>query len=138
MSFWSRKSKKDTDKTSSSSPAPDKSIAPSSFPVPPSNAPVTDPPQPLIPPPRVNVAANDAPDSPSLNGPSRSASASGTSSPWAVRKFRNTNPFPRYGHAANASVGKEGEIYVFGGLVKDKRKNDLFVIDSGHFVLEDF
>jgi hypothetical protein len=29
------------------------------------------------------------------------------------------------------SAGKEGEIYVFGGLVKEKRKNDLFVIDSG-------
>lgn len=29
------------------------------------------------------------------------------------------------------SAGKEGEVYIFGGLVKDKRKNDLFVIDSG-------
>src|SRR5579862_1136022 len=51
--------------------------------------------------------------------------------PWSMRKFRNANPFPRFGHAANVSVGKEGEIYVFGGLVKEKRKNDLYVIDSG-------
>jgi hypothetical protein len=48
-----------------------------------------------------------------------------------MRKFRNANPFPRYGHAANSAAGKEGEVYIFGGLVKDKRKNDLFVIDSG-------
>ena len=48
-----------------------------------------------------------------------------------MRKFRNVNPFPRFGHAANASVGKEGEIYVFGGLVKEKRKSDLYVLDSG-------
>jgi hypothetical protein len=50
---------------------------------------------------------------------------------WTMRKFRNVNPFPRFGHSANASVGKEGEIYVFGGLVKEKRKNDLYVVDSG-------
>jgi hypothetical protein len=48
-----------------------------------------------------------------------------------MRKFRNICPFPRFGHAANVTAGKEGEIYVFGGLVKEKRKNDLFVIDSG-------
>lgn len=52
--------------------------------------------------------------------------------PWSMRKFRNANhPFPRFGHAANVCAGKEGEIYVFGGLVKEKRKNDLYVIDSG-------
>jgi hypothetical protein len=51
--------------------------------------------------------------------------------PWSMRKLRNVNPFPRFGHAANAAAGKEGEVYVFGGLVKEKRKNDLFVIDSG-------
>ena len=57
--------------------------------------------------------------------------AGGATFPWSMRKFRNANPFPRFGHAANVSAGKEGEIYVFGGLVKEKRKNDLFVIDSG-------
>lgn len=48
-----------------------------------------------------------------------------------MRKFRNANPFPRFGHAANVSAGREGEIYILGGLVKEKRRNDLFVIDSG-------
>jgi hypothetical protein len=52
-----------------------------------------------------------------------------------MRKFRNANPFPRFGHAANALAGKEGEVYIFGGLVKEKRKNDLFVIDSGMMFL---
>ena len=51
-----------------------------------------------------------------------------------MRKFRSVNPFPRFGHAANSTAGKEGEIYVFGGLVKEKRKNDLYVIDSGAFL----
>ena len=51
-----------------------------------------------------------------------------------MRKFRSVNPFPRFGHAANSTAGKEGEIYVFGGLVKEKRKNDLYVIDSGVFL----
>jgi len=50
-----------------------------------------------------------------------------------MRKFRNANPFPRFGHSSNVSAGKEGEVYVFGGLVKEKRRNDLYVIDSGMF-----
>ena len=53
--------------------------------------------------------------------------------PWSMRKFRNANPFPRFGHSSNVAAGKEGEIYVFGGLVKEKRRNDLYVIDSGMF-----
>jgi Galactose oxidase, central domain len=80
---------------------------------------------------------NSPPDSPSTISPSirsnvsSSSAGSSSSSPWSMRKFRNANPFPRFGHAANISAGKEGEIYIFGGLVKDKRKNDLFVLDSG-------
>ena len=73
---------------------------------------------------------NSPPDSPSIIVGVKNASA-GAPFPWSLRKFRNANPFPRFGHAANVTAGKEGEIYVFGGLVKDKRRNDLFVIDSG-------
>ena len=71
------------------------------------------------------------PDSPSTITGVRGGPSGPSPSPWSMRKFRNANPFPRFSHAANVSAGKEGEIYVFGGLVKDKRKNDLFVIDSG-------
>lgn len=70
------------------------------------------------------------PDSPSTIVGVR-ASTAGQPFPWSLKKFRNANPFPRFGHAANVAAGKEGEIYVFGGLVKDKRRNDLYVIDSG-------
>jgi hypothetical protein len=107
MSFWSRSKKKEEKTTPSASPSLDKSekIAPSSFPVPPSTAP-----EPTPEPQRAEKSA---------------------ASPWSVRKFRNANPFPRYGHAANGAAGKEAEVYVFGGLVKDRRRNDLFVIDSG-------
>jgi len=77
------------------------------------------------------------PDSPSTITVQRSGTsgaASGSGAAWAIRKFRSLNPFPRFGHAANSTAGKEGEIYVFGGLVKEKRKNDLYVIDSGVFL----
>ena len=73
------------------------------------------------------------PSSPSSATGAKVTGANGVPAPlpWSMRKFRNANPFPRFGHAANVSAGKEGEIYVFGGLVKEKRKNDLFVVDSG-------
>src|SRR5579859_5382466 len=72
------------------------------------------------------------PSSPStINGGKGAGQGGSPVYPWSIRKFRNANPFPRFGHAANVAAGKEGEIYVFGGLVKEKRKNDLFVIDSG-------
>lgn len=77
--------------------------------------------------------SNSPPSSPSSATGVKGSSSNGGQAPfpWSMRKFRNANPFPRFGHAANVSAGKEGEIYVFGGLVKEKRKNDLFVIDSG-------
>ena len=80
------------------------------------------------------ITSTSPPSSPSTaTGSKTSGSANGTATPfpWSMRKFRNANPFPRFGHAANALAGKEGEVYIFGGLVKEKRKNDLFVIDSG-------
>lgn len=78
------------------------------------------------------------PDSPSIITVQRSgtpgSSGSGSGGAWTMRKFRNANPFPRFGHSTNSTAGREGEIYVFGGLVKEKRKNDLYVIDSGMFL----
>ncbi|PWN53649.1 hypothetical protein IE53DRAFT_301311, partial [Violaceomyces palustris] len=37
-------------------------------------------------------------------------------------------PFPRYGHAANQAASPNGEIYLFGGLVRESVKNDLYTI----------
>jgi chromosome segregation ATPase len=37
-------------------------------------------------------------------------------------------PFPRYGHAANAFASANGEVYLFGGLVRESVKNDLYVV----------
>jgi hypothetical protein len=38
------------------------------------------------------------------------------------------SPFPRYGHAANSAASATGEIYLFGGLVRESVKNDLYVV----------
>ncbi|UZJ53344.1 hypothetical protein CBS101457_002664 [Exobasidium rhododendri] len=38
------------------------------------------------------------------------------------------SPFPRYGHAANAFASANGEVYLFGGLVRESVKNDLYVV----------
>jgi Galactose oxidase, central domain len=142
MSFWSRnKSKKDTNIPTSTNTTP--SSIPVSIPNG-SGIPTMQSPQPgaqpgpYTQPPRSNgnntptTNPNSPPDSPSTIVGSKSATPGNAPVfPWSMRKFRNANPFPRFGHAANVSAGKEGEIYVFGGLVKEKRKNDLFVIDSG-------
>ncbi len=52
------------------------------------------------------------------------------SHPWSSRRISKDNPFPRYGHATNNAAGKEGEIFIFGGLVKESAKNDLWMIES--------
>ncbi|CAO1633997.1 unnamed protein product [Sympodiomycopsis kandeliae] len=38
------------------------------------------------------------------------------------------SPFPRYGHAANQSASASGEVYLFGGLVRESVKNDLYTV----------
>ncbi|PWN87713.1 hypothetical protein FA10DRAFT_233995 [Acaromyces ingoldii] len=37
------------------------------------------------------------------------------------------SPFPRYGHAANSIASPAGEVYLFGGLVRESVKNDLYI-----------
>ncbi|KAN0060201.1 hypothetical protein ACQY0O_007530 [Thecaphora frezii] len=44
--------------------------------------------------------------------------------PGALSPF----PFPRYGHAANQIASPNGEIYLFGGLVRESVKNDLYTV----------
>ncbi|PWN27111.1 hypothetical protein BDZ90DRAFT_220990 [Jaminaea rosea] len=38
------------------------------------------------------------------------------------------SPFPRYGHAANSAASPSGEVYLFGGLVRESVKNDLYTV----------
>lgn len=40
------------------------------------------------------------------------------------------SPFPRYGHAVNSVASNIGEVYLFGGLVRESVKNDLYVINA--------
>ncbi|BFZ58696.1 Negative regulator of mitotic exit [Savitreella phatthalungensis] len=51
--------------------------------------------------------------------------------PWSSREVSGqSSPFPRYGHATNAQAGREGDVYLFGGLVRELAKNDLWQIDA--------
>ena len=38
------------------------------------------------------------------------------------------SPFPRYGLAANSTASPAGEVYLFGGLVRESVKNDLYTV----------
>lgn len=40
------------------------------------------------------------------------------------------SPFPRYGHALPASATPAGELFLFGGLVQDSARNDLYVFST--------
>ncbi|SNX84134.1 related to KEL1 - involved in cell fusion and morphology [Melanopsichium pennsylvanicum] len=44
--------------------------------------------------------------------------------PGALSPF----PFPRYGHAVNQAASTTGELYLFGGLVRESVKNDLYTV----------
>lgn len=37
------------------------------------------------------------------------------------------SPFPRYGHALPATTTTTGELYIFGGLVRESARNDLYL-----------
>ena len=39
-------------------------------------------------------------------------------------------PFPRYGHALPANAGASGELYIFGGLVKESARNDVYLFST--------
>ncbi|KAG7098999.1 hypothetical protein E1B28_000885 [Marasmius oreades] len=39
------------------------------------------------------------------------------------------SPFPRYGHALPATANGSGDLYLFGGLVREQPKNDLYTIN---------
>ncbi|PSN70029.1 hypothetical protein BS50DRAFT_608685 [Corynespora cassiicola Philippines] len=56
--------------------------------------------------------------------------------PWSNRRLNfttNSNPFPRYGPAINATASKDGVIYIMGGLVGGATvKGDLWLTEVGN------
>lgn len=40
------------------------------------------------------------------------------------------SPFPRYGHALPATATQSGELFLFGGLVRETARNDLFLFST--------
>ncbi|KZT35634.1 hypothetical protein SISSUDRAFT_990233 [Sistotremastrum suecicum HHB10207 ss-3] len=68
--------------------------------------------------------------------------------PWSARRItllpqnllntRNPNqpipltplPFPRYGHSLPISANQNGELFIFGGLVHDSVRNELYVFNA--------
>ncbi|KAG1757769.1 hypothetical protein EDB19DRAFT_1891465 [Suillus lakei] len=40
------------------------------------------------------------------------------------------SPFPRYGHALPATATSSGELYLFGGLVRETARNDLYLFST--------
>ncbi|KAG8961162.1 Negative regulator of mitotic exit [Tulasnella sp. 408] len=66
--------------------------------------------------------------------------------PWSARRLvvqpastlirrpgpptQSPSPFPRYGHSLPAISASSGELFLFGGLVKEQIKNDLYSIST--------
>ena len=94
--------------------------------------------------------ATDGQNGPSAQAPTGrtgQSSSSPVSYPWSQRPVRlapvqpvggasngnsqelSLSPFPRYGHSVNPlAQSSTGDLYLFGGLVKDSVKNDLYMI----------
>ncbi|KAK5561863.1 Negative regulator of mitotic exit [Exophiala xenobiotica] len=56
--------------------------------------------------------------------------------PWSQRRLNfptpQSNPFPRYGAAVNATGSKDGDIYIMGGLINGSMvRGDLWMLESG-------
>lgn len=71
-----------------------------------------------------------------LLAPASTASPSSSSSPTApILGSQSPPPFPRYGHSVNPIASPNGDLYIFGGLVSNSVKNDLYLLScsSGQF-----
>ncbi|KAK6522048.1 Negative regulator of mitotic exit [Arthrobotrys megalospora] len=56
--------------------------------------------------------------------------------PWSRKPMSISSsagsPFPRYGHSANSNAGKEGEVYILGGLLRSESvRGDLWLLEGG-------
>ncbi|KAI5801372.1 hypothetical protein DFH27DRAFT_56069 [Peziza echinospora] len=54
--------------------------------------------------------------------------------PWSNRRLNlpsGQSPFPRYGHAANGTASKDGDVYIIGGLIRTQQpKGDLWIMEN--------
>lgn len=48
----------------------------------------------------------------------------------AASNSPSPSPFPRYGHALPATATSSGELYLFGGLVRETARNDLYLFST--------
>ncbi|WFD25567.1 hypothetical protein MNAN1_000527 [Malassezia nana] len=98
-----------------------------------------------VPVPSGGPAAENAP-APSAAPPAERTRAANVVYPWG-KKYITMNPprfldetrrappgvlspppFPRYGHATNQATSSNNEVYIFGGLVRDSVKNDMYIL----------
>lgn len=65
--------------------------------------------------------------------PIQLARPSGSDSQAPLSNEISPSPFPRYGHSVNPiAQSATGDLYLFGGLVKDEVSNDLFMISCSN------
>lgn len=50
--------------------------------------------------------------------------------PSAATSTMSAPPFPRYGHSVPATSNQNGELFLFGGLLRDSVRNDLYAIST--------
>lgn len=72
----------------------------------------------------------------SQTSPSQVNPANSALYPWSQRRLTlsssHPSPFPRYGHAANGVAGKDGDVYIMGGLIRSQTvRGDLWMIEGG-------
>jgi hypothetical protein len=80
--------------------------------------------------------------------PSQNSTQSRQAYPWSARRLilpppvtlqkpgvapptsPSPSPFPRYGHALPATATQSGELFLFGGLVRESARNDLYLFST--------
>ena len=85
---------------------------------------------------------------PQSTAPNSTTPAKQPAYPWSTRRLQfpppalipkpgvniptspSPSPFPRYGHSLPAAAAQNGELLLFGGLVNDKNRNDLYSFNT--------
>ncbi|KAF9566136.1 hypothetical protein CPC08DRAFT_720114 [Agrocybe pediades] len=73
--------------------------------------------------------------------------------PWSARRFNllpaevipkpgiappttpSPSPFPRYGHSLSTTATANGDLFIFGGLVRERARNDVYVYNTNNSTL---
>ncbi|CUS08813.1 unnamed protein product [Tuber aestivum] len=85
---------------------------------------------------RVIPPPNTLRNIPKIQSPSGVNPANVALYPWSQQRLTlsssHPSPFPRYGHAANGVAGKDGDIYIMGGLIRSQTvRGDLWMVEGG-------